>query len=541
MQEIRSSTTKFAKTCEKLQCNRRWMLSGTPLFEGIEDLRGELNFLRLEPFGANCEDGFFDFMIRQPWETRDVQAIEVLKTLSKVMMRRSKSMTVCASGAPLLGLPPLTVEYVPVQQTESERALYCYLEAVVSEEARAKDQVGKSKSSSRSLCLRLLREMCTSAVSFVSLCGKTSLLWIHSVTDESLQVLLNGGLGIASQLKELNNLLIVQARRAANSSATGRTERVREYHHGTIVMSCDEAIMHLAQLQEATRAGSDEIACMALGFGQGLSRRVRASDSVELKLAEAEERLLSANAENQTAKSQCARTRWHLALEKLTMGVLPNQCVLRAETKFRTLWRLRSVVSALRAQMPGPVLPLVLRRGWRPGRRMTDSWHRTRPDFFWSHPLSFILEDIPCQVSVKELRLSLAEFLEDSAVGDSYSLAAALSNFKVSEIGASPASDSWRAGLVFFSYEAAAAFLEATRKPTGVHLSHQAIVPSIETRILQTKAAYREARAIESVRMANNFMARHCFLLALNSVFPCLSSIFLCRYNVPAMLRPRGD
>jgi SNF2 family DNA or RNA helicase len=44
MQESRSTTTKIAKTCEKLNCNRRWMLCGTPLFDGIEDLRGELNF-----------------------------------------------------------------------------------------------------------------------------------------------------------------------------------------------------------------------------------------------------------------------------------------------------------------------------------------------------------------------------------------------------------------------------------------------------------------------------------------------------------------
>ena len=45
MQEIRSSTTRIARSCERMRCGRRWMLSGTPLFEGIEDLRGELNFL----------------------------------------------------------------------------------------------------------------------------------------------------------------------------------------------------------------------------------------------------------------------------------------------------------------------------------------------------------------------------------------------------------------------------------------------------------------------------------------------------------------
>jgi len=60
-QEIRSSTTTIAKNCEGLDCHRRWMLSGTPIFEGIDDLRGELNFLRLVPYAAKWEDGFFDF------------------------------------------------------------------------------------------------------------------------------------------------------------------------------------------------------------------------------------------------------------------------------------------------------------------------------------------------------------------------------------------------------------------------------------------------------------------------------------------------
>ena len=56
-QEIRSSTTKIAKNCEQLYCHRRWMLSGTPLFEGVQDLRGELNFLRLVPYAAKVRIG----------------------------------------------------------------------------------------------------------------------------------------------------------------------------------------------------------------------------------------------------------------------------------------------------------------------------------------------------------------------------------------------------------------------------------------------------------------------------------------------------
>lgn len=56
------------------------------------------------------------------------------------------------------------------------------------------------------------------------------------------QVLLNGGLGASSQLNELNQMLIKQARRAA--VVADEEEGKHEVQHGQIpVMSCDEAIM----------------------------------------------------------------------------------------------------------------------------------------------------------------------------------------------------------------------------------------------------------------------------------------------------------
>lgn len=103
------------------------MLSGTPLFDGIEDLRGELNFLEIEPFAAKNEDGFFSFAITQPWENHESKAIKTLKNLSKILLRRSKSMTIEATGEPLLGLPPMKIEFIPIQQNMSERALYYYM------------------------------------------------------------------------------------------------------------------------------------------------------------------------------------------------------------------------------------------------------------------------------------------------------------------------------------------------------------------------------------------------------------------------------
>ena len=67
MQEIRSEKNTISKNIGSLQCDCRWMVSGSPLFEGLDDLRGELAFLRLMPFGANVEDGFWDYAIRRPF------------------------------------------------------------------------------------------------------------------------------------------------------------------------------------------------------------------------------------------------------------------------------------------------------------------------------------------------------------------------------------------------------------------------------------------------------------------------------------------
>ena len=52
MQEIRSWTTTISKGCQCLRSNRRWMLSGTPITQSVDDFRGELCFLGLEPFAA---------------------------------------------------------------------------------------------------------------------------------------------------------------------------------------------------------------------------------------------------------------------------------------------------------------------------------------------------------------------------------------------------------------------------------------------------------------------------------------------------------
>ena len=46
-QEVKMPTNQIAKLCADLESNHRWMVSGTPFFSSIEDLHGELNFLKV--------------------------------------------------------------------------------------------------------------------------------------------------------------------------------------------------------------------------------------------------------------------------------------------------------------------------------------------------------------------------------------------------------------------------------------------------------------------------------------------------------------
>lgn len=77
--QVRSSTTELARKCERLSSPRRWMVSGTPLYDKISDLQGELYFLRVSPFGAGYEDGFWRHVIEAPWEERSESALDGLQ------------------------------------------------------------------------------------------------------------------------------------------------------------------------------------------------------------------------------------------------------------------------------------------------------------------------------------------------------------------------------------------------------------------------------------------------------------------------------
>ena len=413
MQEIRSSTTKIAKNCEKLQCDRRWMLSGTPIFSGIEDLRGELNFLRLEPFGAGWEDGFFDFAIQKPWEQKEAHAVAMLQILCLVALRRSKDMTVAKTGTGLLDLKPMTVEFCPVPQSCSERALYCWMEYLVACELKlTKDaRLGKKKkqpvvfqtkaaekanNKSRAQCLRLLRELCITPM------------------------LLNGGLGATSQLRAIDQLMTRHNQReqrdnairaSMNDSNGGGRNR-----NDVKVMSCDQALRFLTQHQQQARTHADFVTDMVMGGGRGVANRDRAEESPEERYRDAKADVESADKALAVLAKKRAKAHWHLALENITTGYYSDG----RTHMFSGLWKWRRAVCAalekskarantrksLKQKNPHELLA----RGWRPSEAfLKGDLYAKQPKWGWSHPHALLAVNIPKEVSQKELAAAMRD------------------------------------------------------------------------------------------------------------------------------------
>lgn len=365
MQELRSSTTKLAHNCQDLNGRRRWMLSGTPLFESIEDFRGELCFLGLEPFAATSEDGFFDFLLKSHWDAKSRCCIDTLRCLSLLMLRRSKAMTymdpISKERLPLLGLPPITVMMEPVIQAPSERAVYCFLEYLVhsnlgkekdGEETHVRPKVDEGK---RKMFIKLLRESCLS---------------LH---------LLSGGPGCPSRLETLDRVMVQHHRRSDNPSV----EKGTRAKGAQDVLSVDEAVEFLSRVVDLVRVEDGMHTTQTVGGGFGRSRRDRAFESVDAKLEEAKLLIEAGEREVKAAKSKRAKARWHHALEMITTGHLKwNQVKdTGARTSIRNLWRWRLLV-AQEADSRN-LLPSFLCRGWRPTANFfrRKSFYRARDNW----------------------------------------------------------------------------------------------------------------------------------------------------------------
>lgn len=122
---IKNRQAKTSKACYELTAEHRWVLTGTPIVNRLEDLFSLVRFLKVEPWN---NFSFWRTFITVPFESKDfMRALDVVQTvLEPLVMRRTKDMKT-PDGQPLVPLPPKTVEIVSIELSKQERDVYDHI------------------------------------------------------------------------------------------------------------------------------------------------------------------------------------------------------------------------------------------------------------------------------------------------------------------------------------------------------------------------------------------------------------------------------
>jgi DNA repair protein RAD5 len=119
---IKNRRSKSARACYELKATHRWVLTGTPIVNRLEDLFSLVRFLKVEPWS---NFSFWRTFITVPFESKDyIRALNVVQTvLEPLVLRRTKTMKT-PEGEALVPLPPRTVTIEEVELPEQEREIY---------------------------------------------------------------------------------------------------------------------------------------------------------------------------------------------------------------------------------------------------------------------------------------------------------------------------------------------------------------------------------------------------------------------------------
>lgn len=123
---IRNKSTKTAKAVYALQSDRKWILTGTPIINRLEDLFSLVHYLGLRPWSYHS---LWKQCISLPFETgKDVNiAIELLKSiLDPILLRRTKNQK-DKDGNYLVTLPPKEVFIEKLKFNKKEETIYNWL------------------------------------------------------------------------------------------------------------------------------------------------------------------------------------------------------------------------------------------------------------------------------------------------------------------------------------------------------------------------------------------------------------------------------
>ncbi|WAQ86001.1 hypothetical protein PtA15_6A631 [Puccinia triticina] len=118
---IKNPKAQSSKACYNLSGRRRWVLSGTPIVNRLEDLSSLLHFIRLEPWG---DFSFYRSFVTVPFSKKDPKALVVVQTIiESVLLRREKKMK-DLNGEPIVSLPPKHINLAYLELNRKERTIY---------------------------------------------------------------------------------------------------------------------------------------------------------------------------------------------------------------------------------------------------------------------------------------------------------------------------------------------------------------------------------------------------------------------------------
>ncbi|KAH5652046.1 hypothetical protein HBI44_101610 [Parastagonospora nodorum] len=122
---IKNRQSKTAKACYELYAKHRWVLTGTPIVNRLEDLFSLVRFLKVEPWS---NFSFWKTFITVPFESGDfIRALDVVQTvLEPLVLRRTKDMKT-PDGEMLVPLPPRTIDVERIVLSQDERDVYDHI------------------------------------------------------------------------------------------------------------------------------------------------------------------------------------------------------------------------------------------------------------------------------------------------------------------------------------------------------------------------------------------------------------------------------
>ena len=124
---IRNRNTATAKAVFKIQSEHKWVLTGTPIQNTIDDLYSLIRFLEVEPWSDYI---WWNKIITQKFMKKDSDCFVLLQRLLKPIMLRRTKHSKLENGRPIISLPDLRVHNIKIEFSTFEQNLYSELVSV---------------------------------------------------------------------------------------------------------------------------------------------------------------------------------------------------------------------------------------------------------------------------------------------------------------------------------------------------------------------------------------------------------------------------